>query len=146
MTDEIDRAFERIFPGVGRRSGTTDLATFSPEIDMFERDGKLVVRADLPGMTRENVTVDISEEAISIEGERKYEHEEKEEGIYHSERSYGHFSRQIPLPDGVDPDTATATFRDGVLEIALDASEMKQTRRRVEIGGETTGTKPEKAA
>ena len=72
FAEDMDRMFEDFaFPSLGR---------FSPKIDIFERDGKLVVRADLPGMSKEDVTVDITEDAVVIEGERKFEHEENQEG------------------------------------------------------------------
>ena len=75
------------------------------------------------------------DDAILIEGERKYEHEERDQGVYRSERSYGQFRRQIPLPEGVKTDTATATFKNGVLEITMEAP-LAKTRRRIQIQGE----------
>ena len=70
-----------------------------------------------------SVTVDVSEHAVTIEGERKCEHEATEEGVYTCERSYGHFRREIPLPEGVKTDTAKANFKNGILEITFDAPE-----------------------
>src|SRR4030095_3006522 len=95
---------------------------FSPQVDIFERNGKLVVRADLPGMTKDDITVEVTDDAVVMDGESRYEHEEKETGIYRSERSYGRFHREIPLPEGVKTENATATFKNGVLEVTLDAS------------------------
>src|SRR5215471_2621983 len=122
FADEMDRMFEGFgFPSMERLGPWTPVEHFSPEVEIFERNGKLVVRADLPGLTKDDVKVDIAEDAIVLEGERKYEHEEKEEGLYRSERSYGQFRRQIPLPEGTKTDTANATFKNGVLEITMDA-------------------------
>ena len=70
------------------------------------------------------------------------EHEEREEGVYRSERGYGHFRRQIPLPHGVKTDTATANFKNGVLEITIEAPQLAKNRRRIQIQGE----EPHKAA
>jgi len=137
--DDMDRIFEDFgFPTFERLRpwSASEAATFSPHVDMFERNGKLVISADLPGLTKDDVKVDITEDAIFIEGERKYEHEEREEGIYRSERSYGQFRRQIPLPEGVKTDSAKADFKNGVLEITLDAAQLGKTRRRVQIQGE----------
>ena len=136
--DDMDRifgdfgfpAFERLRPG-----SISEAGTFSPHVDMFERNGKLVISADLPGLSKDDVKVDITDEAVLIEGERKYEHEEREEGVYRSERSYGQFRRQIPLPEGVKTDTATANFKGGVLEITMDAPQLTKSRRRVQIQG-----------
>jgi HSP20 family protein len=141
FADEMDRMFEGFgFPaGMGHLRPWKWSEQFSPQVDIVERDGKLVIRADMPGMTRENVNVDITDEAVVIEGERKYEHEENEEGIHRSERSYGHFHREIPLPEGVKSETATANFRNGVLEITIEAPQTRKNRRRIEIEGEKSG-------
>jgi HSP20 family protein len=137
--DDWDRLFDD-FPTFERlRPWTTSEATaFSPHVDMFERDGKLVISADLPGLNKDDVKVDVTEDAILIEGERKYEHEEREEGVYRSERSYGQFRRQIPLPQGVKTETAKANFKNGVLEVTIDAPQLAKTRRRIQIQGEET--------
>ena len=94
-----------------------------------------------------DVTVDVSDHAVTIEGERKCEHEATEEGVYTCERAYGHFRREIPLPEGVKTDTAKANFKNGTLEITLDAPETAKSRRRLEIGQEpVSGKKGETAA
>jgi HSP20 family protein len=147
FADDMDRMFEDLVnPGMMGRSGSwVESGHYMPQMDLFERDGKFVVRADLPGMSKDDVHVDITENAIRIEGERKYEHESNEGGVYRSERSYGKFSRDIPLPEGVKTDKATATFKDGVLEVTLDASEMKKNRRRIQIQDESEA-KPGRSA
>ena len=138
FADEMDRMFDFGFPGIGRwgRSSGGGMERFSPQIDIFERDSKLIVRADLPGLNKDDVNVEVTEDAVVIEGERKYEHEESEKGIYRSERSYGHFRREIPLPEGVKTENATANFKNGVLEVTLDASQAAKNRKRLEIQGE----------
>jgi HSP20 family protein len=148
FADEMDRMFGGFGLPTAERLGPWAAAErFSPEVDIFERDGKLVVRADLPGLTKDDVKVDISEDAILLEGERKYEHEEREEGVYRSERGYGQFRRQIPLPEGVKTDTAAATFKNGVLEITMDAPQGSKHRRRIQVqGGDEPGQKPGQAA
>ena len=147
FADEMDRMFEGFgFPTLERSSPFAG-ERFSPEIDIFERDGKLVISADLPGLTKDDVKVDITEDAVIIEGERKYEHEEREEGLYRSERSHGRFQRHIHLPDGVKSETATAAFKNGVLQITMEAPQSSKNRRRIQIQGEETGgQKPGQAA
>jgi len=144
FADEMDRMWEGFgFPGWGRMMPATRFETFSPQIDIIEKEGKLVLRADLPGMNKDDVKVEITDDAIILDGERKYEHEENEGGIYRSERSYGHFYREIPLPEGVKTENATANFKNGVLEITVDAPKAAQNRRTIEVKGEsTTETKP----
>jgi HSP20 family protein len=144
FSEEMDRLFDDFGfgglaarPGPGRSlagRGAAGMAGWSPQVEMFEREGKLVVRADLPGMKKEDVSVDLDDDVITIRGERRSEHEEDREGYYHSERSYGSFHRMIPLPDGVDGESAKASFRDGVLEITMDAPR-RPSGRRLDIEG-----------
>jgi HSP20 family protein len=134
IAEDMDRMFEG-FPFVDRLSPSAWMEGFTPKVDILKQDGKLLVRADLPGVDLKDVTVEISDDAIVIEGERTYEHEEDKEGVYRVERSYGRFHREIPLPENVKVDTATATFKNGVLEIAIEAPQM-ENRRRIEVKSE----------
>jgi HSP20 family protein len=144
IAEDMDRMFEGVgLPGLGGL-GSQELESFTPKIDVFKQDGKFVLRADLPGVDLDDVTVEISDNALVIEGERTYEHEEDEAGVYRVERGYGHFRRQIPLPEGVKPDTATATFKNGVLEITVEAPEMEQ-RRRIDVKREEQAQQPQQA-
>jgi HSP20 family protein len=95
--------------------------TWQPQVEIFENDGELVVRAELPGLKKEDVKVELTDEGLTIEGERRSEHEENDEGYYRSEFSYGSFRRRVPLPEGANPDDATAKFHDGVLEVTMPA-------------------------
>jgi HSP20 family protein len=113
--------------------GEMGQSMWSPQVEMFEREGQLVVRADLPGMTKDDVNVEIAENAINISGERTSEHEDQGEGYYRSERSYGSFYRSIPLPEGASADEANATFRNGVLEITIPAPQRQSRGRQLEI-------------
>ena len=106
---------------------------FAPPIEVLERDGHLVVRAELPGLTKDDVHVEVTEEALTIEGERRAEHEERQGGFFRSERRYGTFRRHIPLPEGVNAEQVTATFKDGILEIAMPAPQQQARGRRIEI-------------
>ncbi len=103
---------------------------WAPQVEMFERDNQMVVRADLPGLTKDDVTVEVNENGIIIEGERRSEQEESREGFYRSERSYGKFYRRLPLPEGVNAEDANATFNNGVLEITMDAPKRTETKAR----------------
>lgn len=147
FTEEMDRLFGTYSLGRGWLAPTVEggldqLAAlgsprFSPQIEVFERGDQLIIRADLPGMTKDNVNIDIANEAVVIRGVRKSEREEDAKGYYRSERSYGNFYRRIPLPEGVSIDHATADFRDGVLEIGIPAGQrVEEKRRRLEIRAE----------
>lgn len=116
-----------------------------PQVEVLHNDGQLMVRADLPGLTKDDVTVELTDDMLTISGERKEEKEEKREGFYRSERSYGSFYRQIPLPDGTKTEDATATFLNGVLEITMRAPKTETPTRKLEIK-EPTEKKSIKAA
>jgi HSP20 family protein len=109
-------------------------AVWSPRIDVVERDGQYVVRADLPGLTQNDVTVEITDESVVIQGERKTQKKEEVEGYTYSECSYGSFYRAIPLPAGSEAAKATAEFTNGVLEIVVPSSRpIVPKKRQLEI-------------
>ena len=148
FADDLDRIFDGYgFPSLHRVNpwGWGE-QQFSPQLDVFERDGKLVIRADLPGLNKDNVSVDVSEHSVTIEGERKCEHEETKEGIYSCERSYGHFRREVPLPEGVKTETAKANFKNGTLEITFEAPGASKKSRRIQIEETGGGKRGETAA
>jgi HSP20 family protein len=143
LTDEMDRLFEDF--GMGRRLAPRfgpewfrapwgRAEGWLPDIEILQRNNDLVIRADLPGLSKDDLKVEITEDAVTIQGERKREHEEEKEGIYRSERSYGTFHRVIALPEGAISDQAKATFKEGVLEIVMPAPPESVTRgRKLEI-------------
>jgi len=142
LSEDIDRMFESF--GMGRGFLPTDfwqggreavMAAWSPRIEMSEEDGKVRIYADLPGVKKEDLDVKVTDDAVTIEGERRHERTREERGYYQSERSYGSFYRSIPLPEGVEPESATAEFKDGVLQIEIAAPERKSRAHRLEIKG-----------
>jgi HSP20 family protein len=115
---------------------------WSPELEVRQNKGQFVIRTDLPGLKKDDVKVELTDNLLTISGERKEEKEEKREGYYRSERSYGSFYRQVPLPEGAKTDTAKAEFTDGVLQITMQAPEREPKARRLEI---KKGEEPAKA-
>src|SRR5436853_37457 len=144
FTDEMDRAFEDFGLWGRERGGGLLGASWSPAIEIFERGDNLIVRAELPGLDKEDVKVEMTDNGLVIQGERKQEHEEKREGFYRSERSYGQFYRTIPLPDGINADQIDAQFNNGVLEISIPIPEGQKRRRSIPINI-TTGGKSQNA-
>lgn len=151
FSEEMDRLFEDFGFGGGflaPGSGSFQTSMWSPQTEVFEREGKLVIQADLPGMSKDDINVDIEDNQIIIRGERRSEREANREGFYHTERSYGSFYRSIPLPQNIDSEKANATFRNGVLEITMPLPQERQRSRRLEIseGEQQSQSKQEKQA
>jgi HSP20 family protein len=103
-----------------------------PDIDVFEREGKLVVRADLPGMKRDDIEVAVEGDSLVVRGQRREEREVKDEDYYCCERAVGEFSRAIGLPEGADAEQIEATYQDGVLEVTVPVAEAR-VARKVEV-------------
>jgi HSP20 family protein len=132
LSDDLERMFDEV--GFRRPLAllTPEKPAFewTPAIEMFEKEGKLFVRAELPGLTKKDVKVDVADDLLTIQGERKEEKELKEKGYLRTERFYGTFYRQIALPEGAKPDAAKATFKEGVLEIELPVEVKKPAAGR----------------
>jgi HSP20 family protein len=138
MTSELDRAFEQPFWGAFRRPLQSLAAhraiNWSPGIDVFEKDQRLVTKVDLPGMKREDVKVEVMDGHLVISGERKNETEETKENVYRCEREYGSFYRAVPLPEGVKVEEIKAAFTDGVLEVSVPLPAKPETKaHKVEV-------------
>ena len=132
---EIDRVFDAFF-------GQTDQGRrWMPPVDLVEAEDHFVLKADLPGLAEGDVNIEVQEGTLTISGERKAEHEQREKGWYRIERSFGRFSRSLTLPDGVDPDRIEASFSHGVLEVRIPKPEERKPRR-IEVAwhGEGNGT------
>jgi HSP20 family protein len=121
---EVDRLFDTFFGGereAGRR--------WLPPMDLVEADDHFVLKADLPGLAEGDVSIEVQDGTLTISGERQAEHESRERGWYRIERSFGSFSRSLTLPDGVDPDSISAEFDRGVLEVRIPKPEERKPRR-----------------
>ena len=146
--DEMDRWWSRLSGSSGLMSPSSgrgalsqfaqQLGDWSPAVEAFQRGNEFVVRAEVPGMSRQDLTVEANDDSICIRGERQQERQEDREGVYWTERSYGSFSRTIPLPPGAITDSAKASFHNGVLEIVMEAPSAEARRgRRIDISGTT---------
>ena len=139
MTSEFDRMFDqpgwRAFRWPALRDRTAaEVAAWSPQVDVFERDNRLVTKVDLPGLKKEDVKVEIADGRLTITGERKTEAEEKKENYYRCEREYGSFYRAVPLPEGVNTGDVQATFTDGVLEVTVPLPAKAEAKpHRIEV-------------
>jgi HSP20 family protein len=139
---EMNRLFDRFFDG---RSGNGNtVQRWIPAMDVVETEDHLVLRADLPGMSEDDVEIEIKDGVLTVSGERRSENEEKGEGYHRVERAFGRFSRSLALPQGTEADQVDAKFDNGVLEVQVPKpQESKPTR--VQIGkGSVEGSGTEK--
>ncbi len=127
FTRDVDRLFDAFF-GADRDQSRR----WVPPVDLVEAEDHFVLKADLPGLSEQDVSIEVQDGTLTISGERKDEHESRERGWYRIERSFGSFSRSLTLPDGVDSDAITARFENGVLEVSIPKPEERKPRR-VEI-------------
>jgi HSP20 family protein len=136
LQNEVNRLFNSVFdaphPGGGNGGGT--MRRWMPAMDLVETDESFILRADLPGLSEEDIKIELEDGTLTVSGERKAEHESKNEGYYRVERAVGAFSRSLTLPQGIDPESVTASFDRGVLEVRIPKPEQRKPRR-IEIGG-----------
>lgn len=128
---EMEALFDNFFRGFGGEPVTNRFGTFNPNVDVMEGDREIVVSAELPGMDEKDIEVSVQKETLTIKGEKKAEREDKGRDYYRMERSYGSFSRTVPLPAEVDIDKAEAQFRKGVLNVTLPKTSeaLKETKK-----------------
>jgi HSP20 family protein len=126
FTDEMDRTFANFAP-------TVEVDLWAPPLEVKHKDGNFIVTAELPGLMKEEVKVEVIDESLVIEGERKRVKEEKGEEFFRSERYYGKFYRSIPLPKGAKAELIKAELTNGVLEVVIPVPEVKPNLRHVPI-------------
>jgi HSP20 family protein len=137
LQSEMNRLFNTVFDAPGGNGGT--LRRWMPAMDLLETGDHFVLRADLPGMSEEDVNIELEDSTLTVSGERKTEHESSEEGYYRVERASGSFHRSLTLPKGVDPESVTASFDRGVLEVRIPKPEARKPRK-IQIGGSDAKT------
>ncbi|HET6830562.1 MAG TPA: Hsp20/alpha crystallin family protein [Solirubrobacterales bacterium] len=132
--DSLQSDFNRFFEGFfGRPVGSS--RRWAPAMDLSETDDSLVLRADLPGLDREDVSIEVKDNVLTLSGERRDEHEDERMGYHRIERAYGSFARSLTLPRGIDPASVSAGFDKGVLEVRIPKPAEPEPHR-VEIEGE----------
>jgi HSP20 family protein len=138
IQNEMNRLFNTFFEGgqAGQGNGGNTLRRWIPPMDLVETEDDFVLRADLPGMSEGDVSIELEDSILTISGERKAEHEERKEGYYRVERASGSFARSLTLPDGVNPEAVRASFDRGVLEVRVPKPEQRKPRKvAISVGG-----------
>ncbi len=130
IQNEINRLFNTFFDQPGTPTGRNGHGRrWLPAMDLVETADHYVLRADLPGLSDEDVNIQLEDNVLTISGERKTEQETKQEGFYRLERGFGSFARSLTLPEGVDPESVQAHFDRGVLEVRIPKPEQKKPRQ-----------------
>jgi len=138
MQSQIDRMFNQMLGNLGRSPGGRQLegaTEWAPAVDATEKDGNLIIRAELPGVKPKDVDISLHGNVLSISGERKAEQEEERGGYYIRERSYGSFSRSFTLPQGTDESKVHARYEHGVLEVTVEGAAVVEEPKRIQIEG-----------
>jgi HSP20 family protein len=136
LQGEMNRLFNTFFD---EGNGAGERRRWAPAVDLVEREDSLVLKADLPGLTEDDVQIEVRDNVLTIAGERKAEHEDRQNGYVRVERAFGRFARSLQLPQGVDAEAIAASFRNGVLEVTIPKPEQRKARR-IEIAGSSNGT------
>jgi HSP20 family protein len=131
LQNEMNRLFNTVFDAPGPPNGMA--RRWMPAMDLVETEDHFVLRADLPGLSEEDVKIEFEDGTLTVSGERKSEHESKGEGYHRVERAFGSFSRSLTLPQGIDPEAVAASFDRGVLEVSIPKPEARKPKR-IEIG------------
>jgi HSP20 family protein len=131
--EDLRREMESFFTNAWYPRRTARPSTWLPTMDVFEKDGKLMVHADLPGLEKKDISITFEQDELVLRGERKDERKIEEDNLYRAECAYGTFYRRLPLPKGLEVDRIEATFKDGVLEIAIPLPEAKTYVKEIPI-------------
>ena len=129
LQDRMNRLFEDAERGIRRSEEPASTTIWSPAVDIYETEGEIVVQAELPGMDRKDISLNLENNVLTIRGDRQFKKETKEDNYHRIERSYGGFSRSFSIPTSVDEDKIRADYKDGVLRIALPKKEQAKPKQ-----------------
>ena len=129
LPSRFSRFLDDPFFRIGRMDEDANLGLWNPAVDLYEKDDQFVIKAELPGVDKNDIKVDLKDGVLTLSGERAYDNEVKEENYYRKERSYGKFQRVFTLPADVDTDKISAEFKTGVLRIEVPKPEEKKAKQ-----------------
>jgi HSP20 family protein len=135
LQSEMNRLFNSFFDAPAGAGNSVGARRWVPAMDLVEADDHFVLKADLPGLDEKDVSIEVEGDVLTVSGERKEEHERTGEGFHRIERSFGGFRRSLTLPEGVDPESVTASFDKGVLQVRIPKPEERKPRRiAIQVG------------
>ena len=125
----MNHLFDELYCPTRRDRGEGSPWNWSPVVDIYDTDETIVIKAELPGMDKEDIVVDVEGSVLTLKGERSAIHEVKEENYHRRERTFGKFERSFTLPENVDPEKIEADYTDGVLQIKIPKPETKKPKQ-----------------
>ena len=129
LQDRINRFFDDSFFRAGFREDDNALSTWNPMVDIYDDNDKIVIKAELPGVEKKDISIDMKDRILTLKGERSVDKEAKEDSYYRRERSFGRFERAFTMPTGLNPDKIKADYRDGVLKIEVPKPEEEKPKQ-----------------
>ena len=129
LQSNINRLFNDVFPRKTAEGDDLSLGAWRPMVDICDTENAIVVTAELPGVKKEDISIEVKDNILTIKGDRSVDSEVKEENYYRRERSFGSFQRSFSLPTDVNPESIKAGFKDGVLKIEVPKSEAKKPKQ-----------------
>ena len=125
----FNRFFDDMFPEGGFDNGELAPAHWFPRVDILDKDEEIVIKAELPGMEKEDIKIDVRDRVLTLRGERKYDNEVNDKNYYRRERAFGKFERSFDLPDGLDPEKIKADYKDGLLSVEIPKPEKVKPKK-----------------
>ena len=129
LQDRINRFFGDALAWPRASEADFGLTQWNPAVDIYDNEESIVIKAELPGVEKKDIAIDLKDNVLSLRGERTYENEVKEDNYYRKERAYGKFSRAFTLPAGMNPETIKADYKDGVLTVTIPKPEEKKPKQ-----------------
>ncbi|MBW2220800.1 MAG: Hsp20/alpha crystallin family protein [Deltaproteobacteria bacterium] len=127
--NRINHMFDDGFYPINRDEVELSMGSWNPVVDVYDNDDSIVIKAELPGIDKEGIEIDVKDRVLTLKGERSSESEVKDDNYYRRERSFGKFERAFNLPADVEPDKIKADYKDGVLKIDIPKPEEKKPRQ-----------------
>ena len=129
LPHRINRFFDDPFLSVLRREDESDMGRWRPNVDIYDNEGSIVFKAELPGVDKKDIDIALKDGVLTLKGERSYENEVKEDSYYRKERAFGHFHRSFALPENIDPGKIKADFKDGILKVEIPKPEERKPKK-----------------
>jgi len=127
--DFFNRFFDDSYTRAGLNNGEIEMTNWHPMVDIYDKDEKIVINAELPGLEKKDISIDVKDRVLTLKGERAYDNETKDEKYYRRERAYGKFERSFTLPDGLDAEKIKADYKDGLLSVEIPKPEKEEPKQ-----------------